>query len=233
MFFVCYCWLSLCTYIRAGSFGLDVCLMVSYEWCMPDGVVWVMYAWWCCRSVATARRYRGVTKTVWLSCLKPTTRTPTLNPTRTPWGVQCLGAVACEGSRLIRPARILCLEGLLGLFDRLRDAVAWKCSRLKCAAYKIPLSQSERLNSHPGRIHYQHATTTAGNSRRRIFVTVMNLCAVVNGGQYRFSCMSAGLCFFFLVLVVGRVLIQRFRKVFLSFCSGAVPVWKNPHFTCI
>ena len=33
--------------------------------------------------------------------------------TRTLWGDQCLDAVACEGSRLISPARmLLCLEGL-------------------------------------------------------------------------------------------------------------------------
>ena len=136
--------------------------------------------------------------------------------------------MACEGSRLIRPDRMLCLEGLLGLFDRLRDAVAWKCSRLKYAAYKMPLSQSERLNSHPGRIHYKHATTTAGNSRRRIFVTVMNLCAVVNGGQYRFSCMSAGWCFF--VLVVGRGLNTTISKGIPFFLFGRRPRLKKPAF---
>ena len=36
--------------------------------------------------------------------------TLTLTLTRTLWGDQCLEAVACEGSRLIRPAWILCLE---------------------------------------------------------------------------------------------------------------------------
>ena len=38
--------------------------------------------------------------------------TLTLTLTRTLWGDQCLDAVACEGSRLIRPTRTLCLEGL-------------------------------------------------------------------------------------------------------------------------
>ena len=38
------------------------------------------------------------------------TLTPTV--TRTLWGDQCLDAVACEGSRSIRPARVLCLYGL-------------------------------------------------------------------------------------------------------------------------
>ena len=40
------------------------------------------------------------------------TRTLTLSLTLTLWGDVCLDAVACEGSRLIRPARMLCLEGL-------------------------------------------------------------------------------------------------------------------------
>ena len=58
------------------------------------------------------------------------TLTLTLTLARTLWGDQSLDAVACEGSinRLIRPARVLCLEGLLGLFDRLGDAVAGKYS---------------------------------------------------------------------------------------------------------
>ena len=34
----------------------------------------------------------------------------TLTLTRTLWSDQCLDAVACEGSRLIRPAWMLCLE---------------------------------------------------------------------------------------------------------------------------
>ena len=39
------------------------------------------------------------------------------NPTQTLigmlWGDQCLDAVACEGSRLIRPIWLLCVERLL------------------------------------------------------------------------------------------------------------------------
>ena len=51
---------------------------------------------------------------VWLWCLKPDADHPTLTLTltRTPWGDQCWDAVACEGSRSIRPARMLWLEGL-------------------------------------------------------------------------------------------------------------------------
>ena len=37
------------------------------------------------------------------------TLTRTLTLIGTLWGDQCLDAVACEGSRLIRPARVLCL----------------------------------------------------------------------------------------------------------------------------
>ena len=40
------------------------------------------------------------------------TRTLTLTRTRTLMSDQCLDAVACEGSRLIHPTWILCLEGL-------------------------------------------------------------------------------------------------------------------------
>ena len=74
---------------------------------------------WCCLLCSTSPRLRrGYTLTVnllpgfWPWCLKPTTRTLTLTLTRTLWGDQCLDAVACEGSRLIRPARMLCLKGL-------------------------------------------------------------------------------------------------------------------------
>ena len=35
-----------------------------------------------------------------------------INLTQTLWGDQCLDVVACEGSRSIRPARVLCLKGL-------------------------------------------------------------------------------------------------------------------------
>ena len=51
-------------------------------------------------------------------------------------------------------------EFIMGSFDRLRHAVAWNESRLIWAACKIFLSQSERVNSYPRKIHYQHATTT-------------------------------------------------------------------------
>ena len=50
----------------------------------------------------------------WMWCLTPTTR-PSPYPitlTRTLWGDQRLDAVACECSRSIRPARVLCLWGL-------------------------------------------------------------------------------------------------------------------------
>ena len=57
-----------------------------------------------------------------------------------------LGCCACEGSRFIRAATACC--GLERLY-------------VDCAAYKIPLSQSERVNSYPRKIHYQHATPTA------------------------------------------------------------------------
>ena len=40
------------------------------------------------------------------------TPTLTLTLTWTLWRDQCLDAMACEGSRSIRPARVLCLEGL-------------------------------------------------------------------------------------------------------------------------
>ena len=40
------------------------------------------------------------------------THHPIRTLTRTPWGDQWFDAVACEGSTLIRPARMLCLEGL-------------------------------------------------------------------------------------------------------------------------
>ena len=45
----------------------------------------------------------------WLWCPKPKADHPTLTRTltRTLWGDQCLDAVACEGSRSIRPARVL------------------------------------------------------------------------------------------------------------------------------
>ena len=46
------------------------------------------------------------------------TRTQTLTLTRTLWGDQCLDAVAGEGSRLIRPTWMLCLEKTLGWFGR-------------------------------------------------------------------------------------------------------------------
>ena len=46
---------------------------------------------------------------------------PTLTLTRTPWGDQLLDAVACEGYRLIRPARMLCLEEL---FERSEFLIA-------------------------------------------------------------------------------------------------------------
>ena len=42
----------------------------------------------------------------------PKADNPTLTLTATPWGDQCLDAVACESLRSIRPARVLCLQGL-------------------------------------------------------------------------------------------------------------------------
>ena len=53
---------------------------------------------------------RGIT--VRASRSRPTTRTLSLALTRTLWGDRCLDAVACEGSRLIRPTWMLCLERL-------------------------------------------------------------------------------------------------------------------------
>ena len=46
-----------------------------------------------------------------VSAVPPNTDHPTrtLNLTLTPWGDQCLDAVACKGSGLIRPAWVLCL----------------------------------------------------------------------------------------------------------------------------
>ena len=74
-------------------------------------------------------------------CLKPATLTGTLTLTLTLtlWGDQCLDAVACEGSRLIRPTRMPCLEGR-GLFDRLlkRNAVNWRGCGLIAPLMKYP-----------------------------------------------------------------------------------------------
>ena len=51
-----------------------------------------------------------------------------------------------------------------------------------------------------------------GNSRNRLFVAAVNLCALVNGGQQHsfFFCTGAGGCFFFLSRSVG--VFQQFRK---------------------
>ena len=40
------------------------------------------------------------------------TLTLSLTLPRTLWGDQCFDAVACEGSRSICPARVLCFEGI-------------------------------------------------------------------------------------------------------------------------
>ena len=56
------------------------------------------------------------------------TRTLTLISTRTLWSGQCLDAVACEVSRLIRPTWMLCLEILnvdWALIGPARDAVGY------------------------------------------------------------------------------------------------------------
>ena len=50
------------------------------------------------------------------------------HPTRTLWGDQCLDAVTCKGSRLIRPTWMLCLELLnvdWALIGPARDAAGY------------------------------------------------------------------------------------------------------------
>ena len=56
---------------------------------------------------------------------------------------------------------------MLGRTRVIRSTIKKECCELErlwvdCAAYEIPLSQSERVNSFPSKIHYQHATTTGG-----------------------------------------------------------------------
>ena len=79
---------------------------------------------YCCTSIdinADGRRGKSE-KYVIVTTLDP-------NPTQTLigilWGGQCLDAVACECSRLIRSIWLLCAERLLSQFGRL-DAVGWK-----------------------------------------------------------------------------------------------------------
>ena len=82
---------------------------------------------YCCTSIGIiVDGRRGKNK----KSLIMTTLDPNLTQTlsRMRWGEQCLDAVACEGSRLIRPLWLLCVERLY--FNKLirsaRDAVGWK-----------------------------------------------------------------------------------------------------------
>ena len=58
---------------------------------------------------------------------------------------------------------------------------------------------------------FKDSTAVARDSCSRIFATVVNSCAFVNGGQHLFFCKSAG-WWFSLFIAVGRVLLQRLQK---------------------
>ena len=55
-----------------------------------------------------------------------------------------------------------------GLSERLRDAVAWKESRLISPLMKYPLANQSASIATLGRFTYQHATTT-GNVLKKMF----------------------------------------------------------------